>query len=152
MIDSADVPQADNLRAVRLVVRALSQGFREASSIAREAGIQPRHVAYAQNAARVLGLVDARGGLTLRGASLLATVEHSEAERALLTQAYAESPALARLCPGLLSPEAPSRDALTQRLIDVAGLSRSTAERRAQTLLSWRAQLVPSTPSLFSDG
>ena len=52
------------------------------------------------------------------------------------------SPTLRALAPDLLAAAEPSGAALGARIMEATGLSKSTSERRARTLLSWRRQLL----------
>jgi hypothetical protein len=40
---------------------------------------------------------------------------------------------------------------LAERIVDITGLSRATAERRASTLLTWRRRLRSPQLSLFAE-
>lgn len=143
-LHSADVPQEDNLTDVRRTVAAIASGLEDTQSIAELTRRSRRHAGYAINAAIVLGWVEAGDKLapSALGRKLLAAAEGSEAERAVVREAIEKSPSMIAIAPALLGPEEPTRAALAASIAALAGLARSTAERRAQTLLSWRRQAL----------
>ena len=140
-----DVPQANDLDTVRAVVRAVSRGADSMESIAEFTGYSFRHAQYRLHAARVLGLIQMDGdvvSMTVLGDRLIASALGSDIERQVYWDAIQRSPALSIIAPDLLSPNAPSLDTLTMRLFEIASLSRSTAERRASGLLTWRRRVL----------
>lgn len=143
-----EVPQADNLARIRLAVQAIAEGERATANIARALGVTERNVAYALQAARALGLLNGQR-LTALGEQLIATVVGSEGERACLRRAISESPVVVAVAPALLGAEAPSSSALAAAIAKAGGLGQATAERRAQTLLSWREQVLDGQGLLF---
>ncbi|MFO0578388.1 MAG: ATP-binding protein [Polyangia bacterium] len=158
------IPQADSLARVRHAVSAVARGAQTALAVSQELGISERQASYALHAAQGLGWLEpvrdgeageqgGRGRVRATPASdaLLATPPGSAAERALLRQSLARHDGLRALVPNLLADSAPSRDELIRSLVR-AGLSPSTAKRRATTLLAWRKQIVgePGRPGLKS--
>ena len=144
-IHSADAPQEDNLGDVRRTVEAVAQGLEDTQSIADRTKRSRRHVGYAINAAIVLGLIDeGEERLTVleAGKKLLAHPEGSAEERAFLRAAIEKSAVLRALAPELLAAVEPERATISGRIQTLAGLSKSTSDRRAQTLLSWRRQVL----------
>ena len=144
-IHSADVPQEDNLGDVRRTVEAIAAGLEDTGSIAARTARSKRHVGYAINAAIVLEWIEVGDDkLTVLepGRRLLAQKAGSGEERAVLRESLAGSAVLKRLAPELLAAAEPTREQLSARIQELAGLSRSTSDRRAQTLLSWRRQVV----------
>jgi hypothetical protein len=143
-LTTADVPQEDDLRKVRLVVDAVGQGLQDTLSIAQRSGVSRRHVGYALNAALVLGWV-AEGAeqleATEQGKKLLKTAAGSAEERAAFKSAIEGSAALREVAPDLLAAASPTRAQLGERIVEATGLSKSTADRRAQALLAWRRQV-----------
>ena len=147
LVGASAIPQSDNLVRVRTVLNALAEGERVVQQLAKRTKISARHVQYCLQTARVLGLV-AGNTVTDLGARLLATPARSPDERRVFRVAIEASPALAEIAADLLGAEAPSETTLAGRIERSAGLSASTAARRAGTLLSWRRQLLtPTTPS-----
>lgn len=144
-IHSADVPQEDNLGDVRRTVEAIAAGLEDTESIAGRIGRSKRHVGYAINAAIVLGWIEEGEDqlLVLKLATkLLAQKAGSDAERAVLRESIEGSAVLRALAPELLALAEPTREQLSGRIQALSGLSPSTSVRRAQTLLSWRRQVV----------
>jgi hypothetical protein len=144
-IHSADAPQEDNLGDVRRTVEAVAQGLEDTQSIADRTQRSRRHVGYAINAAIVLGwIAEGEERLTVLddGKKLLAHPAGSAEERAFLRAAIGKSPALKALAPDLLAAVEPERATISERIQKLAGLSKSTSDRRAQTLLSWRRQVL----------
>jgi len=144
-IHSTDVPQEDNLGDVRRTVQAVADGFEDTQSIAERTHRSSRHAGYAINAAITLGWIDAgeeKLAVLETGRKLLAEKPGSAGERALLRAAVEGAPVLLLLAPGLLAEAAPEKSVLCESIERQSGLSKSTAGRRAQTLLSWRRQLL----------
>ncbi len=143
--NSADAPQEDNLADVRSTVQAIADGLHDTQSIADRTKRSRRHVGYAINAAIVLGWLDeGDDGLAVQeaGKKLLLQKPNTAEEKAFLRAAIEASPAMRALAPALLGKEQPTREALSESIRTLAGLSKSTSDRRAQTLLSWRRQVL----------
>jgi hypothetical protein len=145
LLSATLVPQSNDLGAIRRVVAAAADGDATPKTLAIKTGISKRHVGYALQAARVLGLLgsDAQFTLTERGRRVLETREDTLEERAELRCAILESPALRQIAPDLLNAIGPTVEELRDRImLATRALSESTAHRRAQTLLAWRARLL----------
>jgi len=141
---SSDIPQADNLDTVRVAVAAVAAGARDLPELARRTGFSTRHTGYRVGAAVTLGLVEqAEAGfhVTSDGRRLLTTDEGGFDERDCFAAAILGSPVIAKVAPGLLESDGPTRDGITVNITVVTGLARTTAHRRAGTLLSWRRRL-----------
>lgn len=147
-----EVPQFDSLARVRLVLEAWAGaegvGGPSTASVARALRVTERNVAYALHAARALGLLGGRE-LTPLGRELCASAAGGEAERACLRRAVAASEVVQAVAPGLLGEPGPTLAEVAARIVEVGGLSRSTALRRAQALLAWRGQLTGAQASLL---
>lgn len=155
VIRSADVPQADDLRKVRRVVEALTDGPSPVDVIAEETGYSVRHTYYRASAARVLGLLHLAAGIaviTERGATLVKTSPLGLKEQQVFMEAVTSSPIMRRLVPGLLERRVLKVEEIARNLIRVAQLSPSTAHRRAGCLLSWRRQLLEKQLPLLVGG
>ena len=124
-----DVPQADRLGNVRQLVAAIRDGIDHAATLLELLDVDHRHFLYYRQAAVILGVVEfnARGELcvTSFGQRLLASAEGSPDERLVFADASAQARAREPL-------DLPT---LTRRLEVLTGLSHSTAERRAHTLI-----------------
>lgn len=154
-LTSADVPQEDNLHNVRLVAQAIADGLEDTQSIADRAKISRRHVGYAINACFVLGWVaETPEKLAASDAAraLFKTTPGSAEEKALLRASIEGSAAIHAIAPALLAAGEPDRPAIVERIAAATGLSKSTSDRRAQTLLSWRRQVLapPAAPAAAS--
>ena len=136
-----DVPQADRLGNVRQLVAAIRDGIEHPATLLELLQVDHRHFSYYRQAARILGVVEfnVRGELcvTSLGQRLLATGEGSQDERELFAEAIGLARAL-RPFASFFAGEALELATLTRRLVVLTGLSHTTAERRAQTLIKWR--------------
>jgi hypothetical protein len=148
-LESKDIPQADSLENVRRIVDAVVDGLRTKAEVSERTGINPRHVLYGLHTARVLGFViENEGGgfsATDAGKSLNTLTANGSEELSRFRAAIADSEIIAAIAPLLLSPKPPTQDAITQKIVKATGLSDSTAGRRAQTLVSWRTQIMGSS-------
>lgn len=152
-IDSASIPQADDLDKIRSVVASVATGAGTSAQIAEQTGFSLRHSEYRISAAEVLGLLarrDAKIELTAPARLLLATEQQSERERTAWLKLISKTE-LAVLVPDLFEPTTPDKHDLATKLARATGMSMSTAERRAGTLLSWRRRLASRQLSLFDD-
>ncbi|MBI4953128.1 MAG: hypothetical protein HY908_13930 [Myxococcales bacterium] len=144
-----DIPQKEDFAVVRRVVAEVATGATESDAIARATAIELRHVDYALQAGRVLGWLErSRGAMrvTETGRALLLSRRESAEERGLIRRAVESTAVVRQLVPWLLGPVRPTRADVEAALVSGAALARSTATRRAQTLLSWRRQLVADPP------
>ena len=136
-----DVPQADRLGNVRQLVAAIRDGIDHAATLLELLDVDHRHFLYYRQAAVILGVVEfnARGELcvTSFGQRLLASAEGSPDERLVFADAIAQARAL-RPFASFFAGEPLDLPTLTRRLEVLTGLSHSTAERRAHTLIKWR--------------
>lgn len=152
---SCDVPQADRLETVRQLVAALHVGIEQGDAMLELLTLDARHFAYYRQAALILGLLEwsRRGaiGLTPLGQRVLATAERSAEERALFAEAIQSARALKPFA-SFFAGEDVAPAELARRLVAMTGLSQSTAERRAHTLVRWRVYIlgaaVSATPGL----
>ena len=137
-----DVPQADDLSTVRVVVAAVESVGPRASDVAEETEYSERHVRYRLQAAVVLGLIDEAHEIAKRGRALLDTEPGSDFERDAFMHAITESPSLRDIVPGLMDAERPPIDSIKESIQEKTGMSASTASRRARALRSWRRQVL----------
>jgi hypothetical protein len=144
-IPGSDIPQADNLQRVRLVVDSVAAGHTTQERVIDHTRVSLRHVSYSLHAARVLGFLELDGRayrLTPEGRALCATRRMSEEERTCIKDAYRRSDILAALAPGLFDEPGPTVDAISAAIERRGRLSQATARRRARALLSWRLQIL----------
>jgi hypothetical protein len=141
---SHDVPQADRLTTVRQLVAAIRDGIEHEAALLGLLTLDRRHFLYYRQAAVILGLLEftAKGAVrvTAGGERLLAAVEESREERQVLAEAIQSARAL-RPFNSFFSGEAVEPAELARRLVALTGLSQSTAERRAHTLIRWRTYI-----------
>lgn len=140
-INSNEIPQANRLeRVFRLVEMHASGEEINADTF----GEGPRDVVYYRRAAKILGFLDESDRLTLAGRQIARlTNEH----RMRATVVYFES----SVCGDgwirwakkqtLLEVEPESAQQFIEQC--VSGLSATTVDRRAQTLMAWHADLIP---------
>lgn len=143
-VDPTLIPQSDDLARIRHTVAAVASGATSLEQISRDIGLAARYAGYAVAAARTLGWLSPDEPLKIsrHGADLLETEPGSREEAGVMRLAIQKSPVVAEIGPGLLGDKPPSRRQLTEAIERRAGLAKSTASRRAATLLSWRKQLV----------
>lgn len=138
------VPQA-TLQGIRAVVDACSHGAHASDAIRSKTRFSNRRVAYALDAAKLLGLiVDTSTGLALSpdGKELANTPQGSEREAHVLSRRIASTEAVEDMAPGLLTANPPSLVDVARRMRERAELSPNTAIHRARMLLKWREVLV----------
>ncbi|HVK68333.1 MAG TPA: hypothetical protein VM694_27930 [Polyangium sp.] len=145
-LESKDIPQADSLENVRRIIDAVADGSKTKADVSDRTGINPRHVLYGLHTARVLGfLAEEEGsgfGTTELGKALGNAAAGSAEEREAFRKSIHESDIIGAIAPGILSDKPPTQDAITKQIVKLSGLSDSTAGRRAQTLISWRTQIL----------
>jgi restriction endonuclease Mrr len=138
---TVDVPQADRLENVRQLAMALRDGIHNAPALLELLGVDQRHFNYYRRAAEILNLIEAADddgmSLTDRGRELVATPEGSVEERRVFATAIRAARALRPFTSFFDGEELPLAS-VAERLATLTGLSQSTAERRARTLLQWR--------------
>ena len=140
-----DIPQANALDTVRRVVKVISLGASSSEAVAALAAYSSRHANYRIHAARILGLVHSEGdslSIMPKGEQLLETQPYSAQERSVFFSAIESSAVIQVLTPELLTLCPPSREELAERLFKNSKLSRETAQRRANGLLSWRRYVL----------
>lgn len=145
IIETIDVPQQDDFTKIRAVVGALAAGTAP-SELRGTAKLTQRHVRYTLHAARILGWANTEDGLswhvTGAGEDLLTLEAGSGAEKSWMRRSVAQNPLLKAMVPKLMLDDAPDINTLGEHLMNLTGLSPSTAFRRAMTLLAWRTALM----------
>jgi hypothetical protein len=139
-IDSADIPQADDINRVFTIVERIA--LHEEVS-AETIGITKRQVDYYRRAAKILGLVAESDELTAAG-RLIARLGVDD--RLRTTVVYFESSicgdAWIRWSEGKTLLDVTPETAVDFLLASVPGLSEDTARRRAVTLSAWYRILI----------
>ena len=146
VMKGSDVPQADSLDKLRAVLEVVVADPRVSSqALERKTELSSRHVSYHLAALRTLGLLvpseDAQL-VTPRAHALVRTRRGSRAEASTWQSIIESSEVIRALAPGLFSDRTFRKDAVARRIQREAGLSPTTAKRRATTLASWRTKLV----------
>lgn len=139
---TSDVPQADKLENIRQLAAAVADGIDHPSALLELLDVDRRHFLYYRQAAQILGIVafgeDRALRITDLGRRLVAAPEASADERQIFAEAIAGARAL-RPFASFFSGDEVDPSTIAGRLRALTGLSRTTAERRAHTLLRWRA-------------
>lgn len=174
-VATVDIPQADDLDAVRELVRTVAEGAagprrgaRNRAELIDVTRQSPRHVQYRVRAAVLLGFLSeercgegrpaslassagATAALTVTpaGARWLALEPRSDEEKLLLRLHIRSMAPLASIAFDLFADRAPEKVQLAQRIEIATRMARTTAVRRAQTLLAWRRRAFARQLDLF---
>lgn len=143
---SEDIPQANSLPKVRELVAAVNAGIATPAGLRDALKLDDRHVAYYRRAAVILGVVaESDDGLavTPTGKNILAAPAESTQERKEFREAVRRSKPLAPFRSFFEGADV-DLDDVAHRIGIMTGLSKATADRRAQTLLAWRKFLGES--------
>lgn len=137
-LDSRDIPQADDLERVFLVAETVTVG------VDAPADIPPRQNSYYRRAAKILGLLTETEEPTPAG-RLLTRLTPEERLRAasLWFESSTCGDAWIRWSGGATLLDVAPHTAADFLRASAPGLSRDTADRRAQTLASWHRALSP---------
>jgi len=145
-LKTIDIPQADTLSVVRLLLDGINRSPKErVKDLAATTGFSERHIRYRLHAARILGFLsddDGRLSFTSRGRELVATVPGSAREKEVLRQAVSDSPIVQRLAPDLLGGSQLDWKEVAKKISSLSGVAPTTAERRAGVLRSWQRALT----------
>ncbi len=137
-LDSRDIPQADDLERVFLVAETVAVGG------GAPADIPPRQNSYYRRAAKILGLLTETEEPTPAG-RLLSRLTPEERLRtgSLWFESSTCGDAWIRWSGGATLLDVAPHTAADFLRVSAPGLSRDTADRRAQTLASWHRTLSP---------
>ena len=139
---TGDIPQAENLEEVREVVTAVQIVGTATEDLAEYTGFSDRHVCYRLHAAEVLGWLTKKRRITSLGDRLLATSPGSREEHEALRVSVGKCRVIKLVVPDLLTSPELDHMTVADKLRQLAGLSASTAERRARVLVAWHRQLM----------
>lgn len=143
LICSRDIPQADEMDSVRNVLDAIEHGAATIQDIAEMTGYSHRHVNYKILAAEILGcIVSCRTKeITPAGRAWLNRERGGEEEARFLRGLIEDTKFYKIVVPDLFDVNAPSKEAIANRIYSLTKVTRSTAERRASALVAWSVQL-----------
>ena|SRR6266481_2817945 len=137
-IETINVPQANSLHRVCDLLALVDAGIEKKQELMRQLGLVERELDYYKHAARILGFahfVPPEFYLTENGKGYLKGLR-SEEKRAVLASAVRE----ANIFKGLLSQfqeKELTKENVSSFLMGKTELNRTTARRRADTMLAW---------------
>jgi hypothetical protein len=137
-IESIDVPQANRLNRVCDLVALVDSGLEDKLGLTRELGLVPREIEYYKHAARILGFAEIEEGrfsITELGHTFL-KVRTPEEKRRVLAKAIEDAVVFADLFADCGSSR-PKKGQIVSFLLDRTILNKTTAARRADTILAW---------------
>jgi hypothetical protein len=140
-IASRDVPQANDLHTICDLIALVNEGIEAKETLTAQLVLVSREIEYYKHAARILGFAHFEPPdfwLTENGKRYLRGVR-SEQKRALLARAVREAEIFRELLSELKDRE-PTKDNVTEFLIRRTALNRTTARRRANTIIAWLKQ------------
>lgn len=151
-IPSIDIPQADNLDAVRQIVQVVAQGCDTFDRIVAKTCFDSRQVEYRSHAARILGFLEVQPRLVLTavGKRLVQTRPSSERERQMFEEAVLACRVINMIAPELCDKFPPTKRVIADRIMDCSQLGDTTALRRAGTILAWRERIMSRQLLLFT--
>jgi len=137
-LSSIDVPQANNVGLVEILLAGLQAGVCDRHELAHMLQVDERQVDYYSHAARILGFArraDGRWTLSEQGLRFL-QLREPEQRRNMLREAFERSP-VARALSAFGDLREMTREDIARALAQSAELSPATARRRADTVVRW---------------
>jgi len=137
-IGTKDVPQANSLHRVCDLLALVDQGIDDKQELTRQLGLVARELDYYKHAARILGFAHFEPSefyLTQTGKAYLMGLRPEE-KRQLLANAVREAAVFRELLAEAKESEL-NKEKVTAFLQERAGLNRTTARRRADTIIAW---------------
>jgi hypothetical protein len=138
LIDTIDVPQANSLRRVCDLIALVDEGIEDKKALASQLGLVARELDYYKHAARILGFahfdppefyLSETGRMYLRGLT-------PDDKRSVLANAVRGAHVFRELLANF--PEVGlEKNTVATFLIERTSLNRTTARRRADTMLAW---------------
>jgi hypothetical protein len=138
VIKQKNVPQANSLNKVCDLLALVEAGIDTPDDLGSQLGLVHREIEYYRQAARILGLAEiANGKLSIceRGHRLLKARTPTE-KNEVLREGVWESDVFFQVLVSF-GRRTPTKEQLTALLIEHTGLGKTTAARRAHTLLAW---------------
>ncbi|SRR6266851_2680680 len=137
-IETTDVPQANSLHRVCDLLALVDEGIEEKQDLMRQLGLVTRELDYYKHAARILGFAHfdpPEFYLIENGKGYLRGLK-SEEKRAMLASAVREASIFKELL-SQFQEKRLSKENVTVFLVERTGLNRTTARRRADTMIAW---------------
>ncbi len=137
-IETTDVPQANSLHRVCDLLALVDEGIEDKQDLMRQLGLVERELDYYKHAARILGFAHFEPPefyLTENGKGYLKGLR-SEEKRAVLASAVREASIFKKLLSQLQEKQL-DKENVTAFLMERTGLNRTTARRRADTIIAW---------------
>ncbi len=140
-IASRDVPQANDLHTVCDLIALVNVGIEAKETLTAQLVLVSREIDYYKHAARILGFAQFEPPdfqLTESGRRYLGVLR-SEQKRATLASAVREAEVFRELLKELQGRE-PTKENVSDFLMRRTSLNRTTARRRADTIVAWLKQ------------
>jgi hypothetical protein len=137
-IGTKDVPQANSLHRVCNLIALVDQGIDNKQELTRQLGIVKRELDYYMYAAQILGFAHFETpdfSLTQSGKTYLMGLRPEE-KRSMLANAVRNALVFRELLSQAQEQEL-SKERVADFLVERAGLNRTTARRRADTMIAW---------------
>lgn len=133
-----DVPQANSLQRVCDLLALVGEGIDDKQALTRQLGLVARELDYYKHAARILGFahfVPPDFYLTENGKGYLAG-SRTEEKRTILASAVREADVFRELL-ATRAEKSLTKETVATFLTETTGLNRTTARRRADTMIAW---------------
>lgn len=146
MLNSMDIPQADNLTKVLMLSDALRRG---AVNLEYELSVSARQVNYYKHAARILGIIDDNNVLTNQGYYLAGLGHDDRVEYARVlfeTSRVGSSWMMFLEVTSALDIDVDTAVPFLQQVCRADTLSAETMHRRSRTLVSWVEEFQAQAP------
>jgi len=138
-IETIDVPQANSLIKVCNLLALVGVGIEDKRELARQLGFVSREIDYYKHAARILGFAHFVPGkefyLSEQGEAYLSGLRPEE-KKLMLGRAVRGAEVFEELLAEIPEKDL-SRVKITRFIQDRTNLNRTTAQRRADTMLAW---------------
>lgn len=137
-IETIDVPQANSLHRVCALLALVDEGIEEKQALTRQLGLVTRELDYYKHAARILGFAHFEPNdfyLTESGKGYLCGLR-PEGKMVLLASAVRQAYVFRELL-ALIPEDALTKESVAEFLVERTGLNRTTARRRADTMIAW---------------
>ncbi len=137
------VPQADNVNAIEIVIKAVADGAKTFQDMADALGYRPRQGRYYRLAGEILGFLKKKGtntsSITPFGKAYINA--NAEQKKGIFAKALLQAPIFQRVIPFIESKAGNgiTRNELASFIEKVTETTRGMRDRRAASILSWLA-------------